>query len=103
MEAAMAARIQPSDEQLRAAWLRAKRWTWPASYEEAMADPVRAAIVHGYAVRIELRAQRPEPAREPQQPRLLVRARTVPAEPLKPRQPALFDRKRAAAGEHEEE
>lgn len=34
-----------SDEQLRAAWAACRRPTWPASFEQAMADQTCAALV----------------------------------------------------------
>ncbi len=38
-----------SDQQLRAAWSRCKRPSWPETFEAAMADPTHSRIVHLHA------------------------------------------------------
>lgn len=92
--AALPARVEPTEDELRAAWLRCRRPSWPASYDAAMADPVYSRLVR-------LNATHPPAA---------PRAGTVASAPSMHR-PAFafrtraqpFDRKRAAAGERDDD
>ncbi len=82
-------------EALRAAWedmrLRPAFARWPQTFDQVMADPLRCRLVRLEATARARAAQRP--------PRPTSQA-CRPARPfLAPAQPALFDRKRAAAGE----
>lgn len=86
------ARIQPTDEQLQAAFARLRRASWPATLEAAMSSPLHAALLRGDAVRHAMRQPAPPPA--PAAP-----ARALPL----PRPAAHFDRKRAASGERDDD
>lgn len=96
-----------TDAELRAAWQAVRRWNWPATYEQAMADAVRAAIVRGQAARTAL-IEAKQPAWASVLPATTARllqaphTRPRPATHHSPPQPAIFDRKRAASGEREE-
>lgn len=94
---------------LRAAWMQRRRSSWPASFEAAMADPmlsrlVRAqaigravAVRHFEAVRAGVAAGR-APASLP------TSTSTSPAAWMPARHQApIFDRKRAASGEREDD
>jgi hypothetical protein len=88
-------RPEPTDEEMRRAWTRCKRETWPATFEEAMADPtlsrlVRITAMHpprAHRVRA-VEPVRPEPAQRPL--------------PLPGIAPGYVDRKRAAAGDRDD-
>lgn len=45
MSAATAAVRTCSDEELRAAWIRIHRASWPATFEQAMEDPLLSRMV----------------------------------------------------------
>lgn len=51
-------RIDPTPEQLQAAWQRRRRRHWPADYDGAMADQLLSRLVHMEAVLCVLRADR---------------------------------------------
>jgi len=97
-------RPQPTEEELRHAWRHCRRPTWPETFEEAMADELLSRLVR-------LNAMHPPRAnRKPLDTRPHVhvaapapRPRIQPAATLRPGQPGLFDRKRAAAGEREDD
>lgn len=84
--------MTPADftpDQLREGWQRVRRRSWPGTFEACMADPIISRIIM-----------------------IAVRHGIVPfaAEPVRPRQqgrPAstkpVFDRKRLAAGEREDD
>jgi hypothetical protein len=94
-----------TDDQLRAAWRVVRGRAWPPTFEEAMADPLHASLVRAQASRTALLSTR-RPAWAAQPARLLQSpARPAPVMPAvqAPRQAALFDRKRAASGEHEDD
>lgn len=95
------AAIVHTDEELRAAWQNCRRSTgWPATFEEAMADRVCSR-----QVRIEAdRRTRRIAARAPAAAALattppVARTSSLPT----PRTPAVFDRKRAASGERDDD
>lgn len=96
----------PSDDDMHAAWQQLRRRDWPP-----LADIKRAAalyqLVRGAALR---RAQGlpPEPTPAEASPAVQTPAPARPAQaahslPHSPRQPPLFDHKRAAAGEREDD
>lgn len=99
----MATRITPSDEQLRAAWQARRRDTWPATLEAALAMPVLAALVRAEAVRRELAARRAAKAGQAMPPN----GRQAPQAPhglrVSNRGTLPFDRKRAAAGDRDDD
>lgn len=76
-----------TDAQLRAAWRVYKLSTWPATFEEAMADKLYSRLLHVHATHM---AHQRQPAA----------AAPSPAHPLPylPRR-TWFDGKRAAAGD----
>lgn len=82
------ARIEPTRDQLQAAFQRLRRAGWPATLDAAMAEPVRAALLHGDAVR-----------------HALNRPTTLPRRlaPVLLRPPPALDRKRAAAGDTDDD
>jgi hypothetical protein len=82
-----------SDEQLRAAWAACRRPTWPASFEEAMTQPLCAAQVRLQAwhwARVP-----PQPAIAAPAPVRRLRATVLP--------PGFVDHKRAAAGDRDDD
>lgn len=86
-----------TDEQLRAAWLVCKLRTWPATFEEAMADAQYSRLVRLNARRID---QPCKPA--PLDPygrwaALTTRPRFAPPPP------GWVDHKRAAAGDRDDD
>lgn len=82
------ARYQPTAEQLRQAFARLRRPGWPDDLAEAEKDPVRAALLRSDAVRHALGMP---PRRTGNRPAVL---RALPAH---------FDRKRAAAGDRDDD
>lgn len=78
------ARIEPTRDQLQAAFQRLRRAGWPPTLDATLADPLRAALLRGDAVR-----------------HAMPRATTPPRRPVPVllRAPAGMDRKRAAAGD----
>lgn len=100
------ARTTPTDEDLRKTWseLRRAQPNWPTSFEDTMADPVRSRLVRIAAIRAaqgyRVQAEPVEPIRRPPvvNPGIFrPPARTTPQRPLD------LDRKRAAAGERDED
>lgn len=87
-----------SDQQLRAAWAACKRPTWPATFEEAMADATHARIVHLHAWLM----ARPSKAKG-------APAASIGTPPPAPRPrfaappPGYVDHKRAAAGDRDDD
>lgn len=86
-------RADMPDTLLRQAWAQRRRTNWPATYEATMTDPVLAVVVRIHAG---LLARRITPL--PRTPRYGTAHTT-----RTPTQRPIFDRKRAAAGEREEE
>lgn len=92
------ARTTPTDEDLRTTWaeLRRSQPAWPTTFEATMADPVRSRLVRIAAIRAaqghRVCALPIEPTRRPPvvNPGISVR-------------PLDLDRKRAAAGERDED
>ena len=90
----MAQLIEPTDQQLREACARmALRFHWLGSFETVMQDPVRSRLVRVAAMHPTAActpARRPTPA-----PRHSFAQRRI--------SPPLFDRKRAASGERDDD
>lgn len=106
--ATMRARIDPTREQLAAAWQGSRRRDWPPTLDEALADPVYGALVRMAAVRAALKARQASsstahpitgapPSTQPG-PRPAPTATRWPNLP-----PAGLDRKRAASGERDDD
>lgn len=101
----MRARIEPTTDQLHAAWLLRRKRTWPATLEATLADPLYAALVRMTAVRQVLASQQPA-ASQPATPPAPARPNTRhPSLAWPPRRPAAtaVDRKRAAAGDRDDD
>lgn len=102
------ARVEPSPEQLRDAFAVVRLPSWPADYEEAMRDGVRLHLVRAAAVRIAL-GLRVATAVPPVHARPAVVRPDPPARRNTPHVPVphpthdLFDRKRLAAGERDDD
>lgn len=101
------ARPEPTDEELRTAWMHCRKASWPATFEEAMQDPVRSRLVRLTALHPPRKFRRAMPT-----PQSTPRARLfdpVPAArdrqslPLPGIAPAVIDRKRAAAGDRDDD
>lgn len=111
----MATRIEPTTEQLQAAWLVRRKRSWPPTLAETMAVPLYAALVRMAAVQRVLAERRtanqaaavqalPAPTK-PTTPAAPQVATKRPSSPWPPRRPAAdaFDRKRAAAGDRDDD
>lgn len=88
-------RAEPTDEELRRAWLHWKRRArspWPETFEEAMAHPTLSRLVRMTAI---------HPPYALRQPAEAATTRHLPPAP-RLRAPAVFDRKRAAAGDRDD-
>lgn len=102
------ATFDPTREQLLEAWRQRRRDDWPVSFEAAMQDPLYARLVRTHALHSPPSRQRPAIER-PDPPLAAGAAPTPPARraPIERRavrrQAALFDRKRLAAGERDDE
>ena len=100
------ARLEPTPEQLQAAFAATRLPHWPEDYDQAMVDTVRAALVRAAAVRqaLGLPVRRPalihpRPAvQRPEPPTPTSR----PLHTLPPAAPLPLDRKRLAAGEQDD-
>lgn len=86
-------RADMPDTLLRQAWQQRRRASWPATYEATMADPVLAVVVRIHAGLISRRI-----APLPRTPHYGT-AHSTRTPSVRP----LFDRKRAASGEREED
>jgi hypothetical protein len=98
------ARVEPTDADLQQAWQERKRADWPATFDEVMQDPMLCRLVrmHACHAAITRRIQRPRAeAPAPAQMRNLA-PRVAPIDIPLVHQPALFDRKRAAAGDRDD-
>ena len=98
-------RIDPTPDQLQAAWLARRRPNWPATLEDTLAVPLYAGLVRMHAVMTVLHQRRKAQQAADQQaskPAGLT-ARAVPPNWLRRSgQPAGIDRKRAAAGDQDD-
>jgi hypothetical protein len=82
----------PTEQDLRDAWQRCRIAAWPSTFEETMVDPARAALVRINASRARRDSMKPR------------RQLSAPAcRPLLPGIPSRFDRKRAAAGDRDDD
>lgn len=91
------ARIEPTSEELLAAYERSRKANWPATFDEAMADPVLSRLI-AIAAKHPPRAARPPAV---QQAPSMHPARTPGT--WRPTSRPVFDRKRAAAGERDDD
>lgn len=100
----MRTRIEPTPEQLEAAWLQRRRRDWPPTLAAVMAVPLLAALVRMEAVRREIALRRHErkhgPMPAPARPRLPASPHST-GRPWVP--PTGLDRKRLAAGERDDD
>lgn len=97
---ALRPRINPTPEQLQAAWVRRRRRHWPDSFDAAMADPLLGRLVHMEAVLLVLaqaRAARRSQA-PPPQPSAAARQKST-----SPHRITTPDRKRLAAGDTDDD
>ncbi len=93
-----------TDEQLRAAWAACRPRTWPDTFEETMADPVRAQMVRLHAWHIaNPRKVAAEPAARLATPCPAPSAAPAPHRFALTHPPGYVDRKRAASGEREDD
>lgn len=92
-------RIEPTEEQLREGWLAERRPSWPETFEEAMQDPLRSRLIHLAAARLANGPLTTPPATA-ERP---VEHRGIYLPPPIPQSPASLDRKRAAAGEKDDD
>lgn len=93
-------RIEPTEAQLRAAY-NGQKWRGRYTFDQAMADPSLCRVLRMLAVqaaRVALRRQ----VVQAKQARQAALHHTAPGRPTHTTQP-LFDRKRAAAGEREDD
>jgi len=98
------AHIEPTDEQLRLAWQERRRADWPATFEAVMASPMLSRLVRTHACHNALGEHIHREVVVPPEPPPAVHTPARPASTLRvPTQPPLFDRKRAAAGEREDD
>lgn len=100
----MVQRIEPTTEQLQAAWLQRRRSDWPDTLDDTMAVPLLAALVRSEAVRrclSERRSERTAAAWAAFRPYTAPAPRAPATPPVQPRQP--LDRKRLAAGERDDD
>jgi hypothetical protein len=93
-------RIEPTAEQLQAAWMARRRSSWPTTLEDTLAVPLYAALVRMHAVRTLLRQQAlPATSAQP----AAAAPQAVPPNWLRRSgQLAGLDRKRAAAGDRDD-
>lgn len=100
----MAARIEPTAEQLHAAWLLRRKRSWPATLAETMAVPLYAALVRMGAVQRVLAERKAATAAAAEKAWPAPAAAKPPSRPWPPRRPAgdAIDRKRAAAGDRDD-
>lgn len=109
------------DEELRAAWAKCRNRHWPDTFEETMKDPLRARVVDMVASGLARKRQALQPTGTLEVP--VCRIHETPCEevrpsrrcancphrppPPKPRQfaapPGYVDRKRAAAGDRDDD
>lgn len=101
----------PTNEQLLDAWRQRRRPDWPTTFEATMQDPLYARLVrthalHGIPTRQRPVIERPEPpqvAGAAPMPPARPATTAARAAPAPSRQAALFDRKRLAAGERDDD
>lgn len=84
-------RADPTQEELLRTWQRCRRPTWPASFGEAMADPLLSRLVRLNAMHPPRPHRKPEPLQ-----------RAPHTQPAPRTAHGYFDRKRAAAGDRDD-
>ncbi len=92
--------VQVTDAELRQAFTLCRARSWPDTFEEAMADETRKRLItacaHGLHNKAARQAQAAQGTPLPQQP-------LVQHWPPRRATPAMFDLKRAAAGDRDED
>jgi len=97
------AHIEPTEAQLQLAWQERRRADWPATFEGAMTSPMLSRLVRTHACHNALGEHIHREVLPPEPPPA-VPTPARPASSLRvPTQAPLFDRKRAAAGEREDD
>lgn len=92
-----------TDEELQAAYRERRRHDWPA-YADAMNDRTyHALIVLEAGQRARYREQRQQPARPQNQPQAHHQPRPTRSTLVVPSTPPVFDHKRRAAGERDDD
>jgi hypothetical protein len=95
---------EPTQDELRTAWARCRRHDWPATFEEAMQDALLSRLVRINAMHPARGQRRPTapttPARDVTRERTPQRQKALELPGLPP---GHFDRKRAAAGERQDD
>lgn len=87
---------QFTHDELVTAWRNRRRPNWPESFEQVMADSLLAKLV---SIEAKLRRSRLQRTTENQTPACHATERR----PFMPHTPPIFDRKRAAAGERDDD
>lgn len=100
-----ACRAEPTEAQLRAAWAICRRADWPDTYEETMEDALLSRLVRLTAKHPPVQARidysrRAWPLLDPEEVR---RSNAVPYKPRGKATAPTLDRKRAAAGERDDD
>jgi hypothetical protein len=93
---------------LHAAWMQRRRGDWPCSFEQVMADPLLGRLVRAEAIGRALAARRFEARQAAATPAALAPLRqhactSTSPWPARRQQAPIFDRKRAASGEREDD
>lgn len=95
------ARPEPTEAELRTAWQRSRKPGWPATFEDAISDPFYARILRTNALHP---PAAPLQVVRPPWPFMAGRVHRQPASQPNQAQPArVFDIKRAAAGDLDED
>lgn len=94
-------RIEPTAEQLQAAWLARRRSGWPPTLEATLAVPLYAALVRMHAVHTLLRQHRQPATGSP--PPAGTSCAVPPSWLRRSGQQSGVDRKRAAAGDRDDD
>lgn len=107
------ARVEPTDEQLRAAWLQRRHGDWPETFEAVMQHPTYSRLVKMHAThtavtdrvvqRPVVDAPTPPLTCDDDAPRATRRRLPRRALLKAPSLPPMFDRKRAAAGDRDDD
>ena len=104
----MASRPPPiavTQADLHAAWLQRRRGDWPATFDAVMADPMLGRLVRAEAIGRALAVRRFEARQAGVVPAAIAAARPPALHqwPARRQQAPIFDRKRAASGEREDD
>lgn len=104
----MASRPSPvviSLADLNAAWLQRRRGDWPPTFDAVMADPLLGRLVRAEAIGRALAVRRFEARQAAAVPAAIAAPRPAAPHqwPARRQQAPIFDRKRAASGEREDD